>query len=209
MQVGWKADHKIPYLDGLRAYSILAVILGHSSRLIPFLQPRWMWPFSFVFCDGSFGVTVFFVLSGFLITTLLLNEWETTGRISISASTAVAWRGFSRPFIPTSCSSLFWICFAASTSRWPALVAAGTIDVAITPNWWPYLDDGHDKGRHLYLWPCVVPLLEEQFYLIWPACLCLTQREGERFAMVSVPHCFHSCAWRSTICGRQIAASSA
>jgi peptidoglycan/LPS O-acetylase OafA/YrhL len=60
---------RIPSLDGFRAVSILIVFLSHAGlrNVIP----------------GTFGVTVFFFLSGYLITTLLRQEWQTTGSISL------------------------------------------------------------------------------------------------------------------------------
>ena len=54
-------------LDGVRAVAILAVIFHHGH----------------VFSGGAFGVDVFFVLSGFLITSLLLAEWDATGALSL------------------------------------------------------------------------------------------------------------------------------
>ena len=59
----------IPSLDGIRALSVLIVVLGHSGlqTLVP----------------GGFGVTIFFFLSGFLITTLMLAEHERTGGINV------------------------------------------------------------------------------------------------------------------------------
>ena len=59
----------IPSLDGMRAFSVLIVVLGHSGlqRLVP----------------GGFGVTIFFFLSGYLISTLMLAEHERTGGINV------------------------------------------------------------------------------------------------------------------------------
>jgi len=70
----------IPSLNGLRALSILLVITCHANIRDHFIQSNS--PFSFI-TDGLFGVNVFFVISGFLITTLLLKEEENNGRISI------------------------------------------------------------------------------------------------------------------------------
>ncbi len=58
-----------PELDGIRGLSVLAVVFWHIS--LPYVRA------------GNIGVDVFFVLSGFLITTLLLQEWEKTGTISL------------------------------------------------------------------------------------------------------------------------------
>src|SRR5262245_13615593 len=61
----------IPSLDGLRALSFLIVFMAHSGVGIVLAVP------------GGFGVTVFFFLSGFLITTLMRVEHETTGRVNV------------------------------------------------------------------------------------------------------------------------------
>lgn len=58
----------VPAFDGLRAIAVLLVVLGHSQ--VP------------EFRGGGLGVDIFFVLSGFLITTLLLNEFQETGRLN-------------------------------------------------------------------------------------------------------------------------------
>lgn len=68
-----KAQTKIPSLDGLRALSILTVLIGHQSAKLKL---------NFAF-GGQLGVTIFFVISGFLITLLLLKEEEKNGTISL------------------------------------------------------------------------------------------------------------------------------
>ena len=76
------SDGKIPSLDGLRAFSIMLVVVGHlhATRGFPELG------LEHILGDyGLLGVRVFFVISGFLITTLLLRELEQQGRISLRA----------------------------------------------------------------------------------------------------------------------------
>ncbi len=63
--------HRVAPMDGMRAFAVTAVILYHAN-------PSWA-------PGGYFGVDVFFVLSGFLITTLLLGEWRTTGGVGLRA----------------------------------------------------------------------------------------------------------------------------
>ncbi|RLK60099.1 acyltransferase family protein [Actinokineospora cianjurensis] len=64
---------RFPALDGLRAFAAVIVIMFH------FAGPKYLW------LSGWTGVYVFFVLSGFLITTLLLREQDRTGRVSLKA----------------------------------------------------------------------------------------------------------------------------
>ena len=76
-----EAPSKIPYLDGLRGYSILTVVVSHW--LLSVQVPRWLIPAKLMFGNGVLGVNIFFAISGFLITTLLLREWDQTGTISL------------------------------------------------------------------------------------------------------------------------------
>src|SRR5580704_3775925 len=73
------ARHSIPSLDGLRAFSIALVIFGHARQTGGF--PTWI-PQP-VANHGGLGVHIFFVISGFLITTLLIQERAETGGISL------------------------------------------------------------------------------------------------------------------------------
>jgi peptidoglycan/LPS O-acetylase OafA/YrhL len=70
---------RIPSLDGLRAVSIAMVLLSHALVSTTVRQSKWL-P---LLADGDLGVSVFFVISGFLITSLLLYEEHTTGRINL------------------------------------------------------------------------------------------------------------------------------
>ena len=68
---------RIPSLDGLRAVSLACVLLAHLSGTRHFV--RW----EVLELYGNFGVRIFFVISGYLITSLLLKEHEKTGKISL------------------------------------------------------------------------------------------------------------------------------
>jgi peptidoglycan/LPS O-acetylase OafA/YrhL len=78
---------KYPSINGLRAISILMVIAFHLTAMEyfeqPFTQMVWLEPFTKIFHNGYFGVNVFFVISGFLITTLLMKEEIQSGTISL------------------------------------------------------------------------------------------------------------------------------
>ena len=66
----------VPALDGLRGVAVLMVICFHATVLVP------AWNHRFII-DGGLGVDAFFVLSGFLITALLLHEQALEGRVRI------------------------------------------------------------------------------------------------------------------------------
>jgi peptidoglycan/LPS O-acetylase OafA/YrhL len=99
----------IPALDGIRALSVLLVILSH-------LGVSW--------ASGAHGVMAFFVLSGFLITWLLLKESEAAGRISLRSFYA---RRTLRIF---PAFYVFWITYFVLTwlgqhrTEWPAYISA-------------------------------------------------------------------------------------
>lgn len=82
----------IPSLDGLRAVSILIVILAHAEGTRGF--PQWI-P-SLLVRHGALGVQIFFIISGFLITTLLLEERNAAGKISLRLFYARITSGNSR-----------------------------------------------------------------------------------------------------------------
>jgi peptidoglycan/LPS O-acetylase OafA/YrhL len=73
--------YRIDYLDGIRGVAILLVIIGHGSKAI---NDTSFWKQLFYFIGNEYlGVEIFFVLSGFLITKLLLNEYSKYGHIDI------------------------------------------------------------------------------------------------------------------------------
>ena len=78
----WPSLGHIPGLDGIRALSVLAIIAFHTGlNLVP---------------GGYYGVDAFFVLSGFLITSLLVKEWGGTGTIRLRRF----WAGRARRLLP-------------------------------------------------------------------------------------------------------------
>ena len=161
--LGWR-----PGLEGLRGVAVLAVMLYHLGA-----TGNW-------FPGGSLGVDLFFVLSGFLITTLLLEERLRTGTISLFAF----YQRRARRLLPAIIA--FLAVFTAitivteqpGTDRLPATVSTTLFYVF---NW---LDDFGGAGVQGagHLWSLSV---EEQFYLIWPVALIIAMRTGSRalFAM--------------------------
>jgi peptidoglycan/LPS O-acetylase OafA/YrhL len=172
---------KIPYLDGLRGYSILTVVVSHC--LLSAHLPQWLMPVKLMFGNGVLGVDIFFAISGFLITTLLLREWDQSGTISL--------RGFyerrvARIF-PAAYTYIATIAVLAIIGvlqlRWRAFFAACLFS-------WNYgsLLNLFTGSRDIQLFNHFWSLsLEEQFYLFWPGCLLLFGRQRSRnFALAAI-----------------------
>lgn len=142
-------------LDGLRAIAVIAVVVFH---VLPDVAP-----------GGGIGVDIFFVISGFLITSLLLEERSDTGHIRLRSF----WGRRARRLLPALatlvlvCSSVAWLIggdvlvgigrqvlgAATFSSNWLALAGGSSYFAASTPEIFKNL------------WSLAV---EEQFYLVWP-----------------------------------------
>ena len=145
-----------PSLDGIRAFSVIAVMLYHAN--IAWLP------------GGFLGVEVFFVVSGFLITSLLIEERESTQRIDIKQF----WIRRSRRLLPalvvmlsaTAVCVAFFATDSAPDFRRDVLPSLGYFS-----NWWQIfaVDTPYFAASSLpvlrHLWSLAV---EEQWYLVWP-----------------------------------------
>lgn len=156
--IGCEDMKRIASLDGLRAISILLVILGHLEGTTGYPSNAVT---SFLGQFPHFGVQIFFVISGFLITSLLLKEHETAGRISLK-------NFYLRRTFRIFPAALVYIAFATAARfllhhPFPLkyLLAALTYTMC-------YTTSGPWVLAHL--WSLSV---EEQFYLLWPAGLVL------------------------------------
>ena len=140
---------RIPSLDGLRAISILLVVLGHLANSDH--APKIFWDHY-----AKLGVHIFFVISGYLITSILLREYERTSTISL--------RQFyiRRAFRIFPAALVFLLI--AFTAYWRDLrwyhMAAALFYVANFDSTRPWIL-GH-------LWSLSI---EEQFYFLWPSVL--------------------------------------
>jgi len=149
-----RARHR-PALDGLRGVAVLAVLLYHAR--VPFVR------------GGHVGVDVFFVLSGFLITTLLVAEIDTAGRVDVLAfyvRRALRLLPALLLFVAVCC--LLVVTIGPNVYRTPTLQGA--------PYVLSYLANVHQAfgwdGGRLGLFDATWSLsMEEQFYLLWPVVL--------------------------------------
>jgi peptidoglycan/LPS O-acetylase OafA/YrhL len=160
LEMRGEKNRTIPSLDGLRALSVFAVILGHTqSEMLDRI------PFNSSFRSGSLGVAVFFVISGFLITHLLLKELRATGTISLRRFYL---RRTFRIFPPFY---VFLLVIAILSLLHKVHVSAISIFVAGTYTWnYVPLPETWILGH------CWSLTLEEQFYLLWPACMAIFSR---------------------------------
>jgi peptidoglycan/LPS O-acetylase OafA/YrhL len=153
----------IPGLDGIRALAIGLVLLSHTVLHNEFMDLRPL------MAAGSAGVTVFFVLSGYLITSLLLREEDRTGEISLRLFyLRRAIRLFPALWLYLLVVGAIWLSGRLPDHPWYSFVSS----LFYVRN---LVGRGHETG---HLWSLS---LEEQFYLIWPLVFVgLSRRNGAR-----------------------------
>ncbi len=161
----------IPSLDGLRGIAVLLVVvahLGYMERIDAGLAHHHLALLGRLFeiDAGDLGVSVFFVISGYLITTLLMRRQDSRGRVSLKNFYA---HRFFRIF-PPYYFYLLIIGVLWAIHLVPMLYGAFISSALYVSNYYPYRlshpsTDGWLVGHTWSL------SLEEQFYLIWPACL--------------------------------------
>jgi len=141
--------NRIASLDGLRGISILAVLFGHGWQVSGY--PKVLIPLSW---GADLGVHCFFVLSGYLITSLLLQEYNKYGKISLSKF----YKKRALRLLPTYYLFVFVVAILHATPF--QLSLQGWIGIlTFTANVYP----GNNTTAHL--WSLAV---EQQFYLLWP-----------------------------------------
>ena len=153
MSFGTHSRSRIPSLDGLRALSILIVLVAHVCGTVNLNFPPYTHKLS---SFGSFGVKVFFVISGYLITRLLMAEEARYGRISIGdfyirRSFRIWPVAYAFILVAALLQGFGYIQLPAHNLLYAATFTMNHAPEAI---WWT----GH-------LWSLA---LEEQFYLVWP-----------------------------------------
>lgn len=172
-------------IQGLRAIAVLAVVADHAGLS--------------GFRGGYVGVDVFFVVSGFLITGLLLRESEREGRISLGGFYARR----ARRILPASTVVLVAIVAYATVQLSYRAVQQVTTDAAWAAAFLAnvrfsrlgtdYFAEGLPPSPVQHFWSLAV---EEQFYLVWPALLVLLLLVARRrIALVVSVLCLASLAW--------------
>jgi len=158
----------LPGLDGMRALAVVAVMVYHANS-------DWL-------PGGFFGVEMFFVISGYLITLLLISERERTYRISLRHF----WLRRARRLLPALFTMMFFVVVWTAIFKYEALgalrgdVIAGFFYVSNYYQIWEGLGytAAGDFAPLRHLWSLAV---EEQFYLFWPVVMIfLLGRNGTR-----------------------------
>jgi peptidoglycan/LPS O-acetylase OafA/YrhL len=157
----------VPALDGLRGVAVVGVLAFHLGHLE----------------GGYLGVDLFFVLSGYLITSLLLAEHTDTGRISLPAF----WARRARRLLP----ALFVVLAAVAVYAWTdpaglvasALRADALATIAYVANWHEIAGDA--GYWDLFSQPSLLDhtwslAIEEQLYIVWPLVVVVALRFGRR-----------------------------
>jgi len=163
-----------PDIEGLRAVAVGLVVLSHAA-----VRP----------VEGGYiGVDVFFVLSGFLITGLLVREQATTGAISMARFYARRARRIlpaaSLVLILTVLASYEWLGFVrgnviAEDGKWTALFAA---NFRFASEGTQYLNLTSPPSPLQHYWSLAV---EEQFYVVWPALFLIVAAIAPRVSITA------------------------
>ena len=158
---GAESPHRpLPYrpaLDGLRAVAVIAVLLFHGGAAV---TP-----------GGFLGVDLFFVLSGFLITSLLLTEWQTTGTVSLRSF----WSRRARRLLPALLlvvAAVAVYTVVAATAGEAGRFRRDALATLFYVGNWNFVGDElsyfEQAGRPPMLRHTWSLGIEEQFYLLWP-----------------------------------------
>lgn len=152
---------RIPALDGWRGLAIFLVVFGHAGHyLIRSMSPQWRASIA------QHGVGIFFTLSGYLITSLLIREMDRTGALNLRAFYT---RRFFR-LMPAAWTYLAVVAIILRATRKPLYTGEIIPCLFFFRN---YVDLSGQRLITGHFWSLSI---EEQFYLVWPTTLLLAGR---------------------------------
>jgi peptidoglycan/LPS O-acetylase OafA/YrhL len=178
-------QQRIPELTGLRAIAVMMVVLGHAAHTVNDRFDGLLAPLR-PLAHGDLGVRIFFVLSGFLITSLLVAEQQSTGTIDYL-------RFYQRRALRIWPASYVFLAFIALCGviglldlAWQQVALAGL-------HAWNYgallgfnsVNAAHPDGAYYvgHFWSLA---LEEQFYWAWPPVVLVLLRHGHTRILVAM-----------------------
>jgi peptidoglycan/LPS O-acetylase OafA/YrhL len=159
-------------IQGLRAVAVVMVLLYHAG--VPFVR------------GGFAGVDVFFVISGFLITGLIVREIERTGGLSLIGF----WARRAKRLLPATAVVLVTVALLSTLMlpqvRWPVTAGDLIASALYVVNWRlagqsvDYLAQNHPPSPVQHFWSLAV---EEQFYLFWPVLVLLVAAAARQYRL--------------------------
>lgn len=155
-------------IDGLRAIAVLSVVIFHAA-------PNWL-------RGGFIGVDIFFVISGFLISTIIFSNLE-SNTFSLQEFYV---RRVKRIFpalilmLTTTFAFGWWVLLPDEFAQLGKHITAGVFFVSNLVLWSEagYFDAAAETKPLLHLWSLGI---EEQFYILWPALLLLARKENTTY----------------------------
>ena len=155
------SSQRLPGLDGLRAIAVSFVLFAHVLASDGWVESEWMFQIERIF-SGLLGVQIFFAISGFIITLLLLREKRNTGTISLKQF----WLRRALRILPPALAFLLILQMLGSLNLIPLPAETQLGSLFFYRNMMP--DEpwfSSRQGFTSHYWSLSV---EEQFYLIWP-----------------------------------------
>ncbi len=176
-----------PNLDGLRFFSFFIVFLTHSlsTENATILNSSWYHGIKMrMFSDGEIGVSFFFVLSGFLISYLLLVEKDLTGKIDVKAFyIRRILRIWPLYYFVVMFSFLVFPVLKAHFGQTPNDTSNPLLCFTFLNNFNRIYNGDSDSSILTMMWSVAI---EEQFYLIWPILFFLVPSKIYRYIFISV-----------------------
>jgi peptidoglycan/LPS O-acetylase OafA/YrhL len=166
---------QIPALDGLRAVAVLSVVGYHYGM--------------FGLSGGFLGVDLFFVLSGFLITSLLIAEADSTGRVNLKAFWVRRFKRLMPAALVTITAVAIWAAFEVDAMQLSSIRADLLATLGYVANW-RFIYSGQSYFEQFSLaspvrhaWSLAI---EEQFYVVWPVLFALIYKWRRKLILAGV-----------------------
>ena len=177
------SDRYVKELDGIRAIAIGIVVCAHY-QLVPFKIP------------GGFGVTLFFFLSGYLITTLFYSEYKSNNNIDIFKFYLRRWLRLTPPLvISVLIGVIFYRITRVAVDSRPVPIGTTMAALLYYTNYYD-LAWAMEPSRVIPFGVCWSLAVEEHFYLLWPLVIRKNINNTSRLLVIIVGACITIVLWR-------------
>jgi len=168
---GERLGHR-PELDGLRGIAVALVVVFHAGRVLADARPRW------AATGGFLGVDLFFALSGFLITVLLLGEADRRGRVSLGGFALRRGRRLLPALVALVAAAA--VLAAGGWAYAPEVVRSSVVPALTFTSNQAMIDGGARAFPHL--WSLAI---EGQFYVVWAVVVAVAVRAPRPHAVLA------------------------